>query len=336
MPWRHTQDPYPIWLSEIILQQTRVQQGLPYYERFLATFPTVRVLSEAKEEEVLRLWQGLGYYSRARNLHACARTIVEEHNGQFPDNFKDLLKLKGIGRYTAAAIASFAFGEVVPVVDGNVYRVLARLFGISTNIALPAAQKEFFTLASEIIDPEQPDTFNQAIMEFGAMHCTPQKPLCLYCPLQDMCYAFQHSQQKDFPVKKKEIKVKHRYFHYFIILSPAGKILMRTRPEGDIWRGLYDFYLVEADRLLEADEIKDEGLQQLKAKNSILMEESKAFKHQLTHQLLQVKFFVLQVGEETFQEFMIQKPGLQAFNQEDTIALPKPVVVKNFLEKLNF
>ena len=336
MPWRHTRDPYRIWLSEIILQQTRVQQGLPYYERFLAAFPTVWILSEAKEEEVLRLWQGLGYYSRARNLHACARTVVEEYNGQFPDNFKDLLKLKGIGRYTAAAIASFAFGEVVPVVDGNVYRVLARLFGISTNIALPAAQKEFFALASEIIDPEQPDTFNQAIMEFGAMHCTPQKPLCLYCPLQDMCYAFQHSQQKDLPVKKKEIKVKHRYFHYFIILNPAAEIFMRARPAGDIWRGLYDFYLVETDRLLEADEIKDEGLQQLMAKNSILVEESEALKHQLTHQQLHVKFFVLQAGEEAFREFMTQRPGLQAFKKEDTMALPKPVLVKNFLEKLNF
>ncbi len=336
MPWRHTRDPYHIWLSEIILQQTRVQQGLPYYQRFIAAFPTVRILSEAKEEEVLRLWQGLGYYSRARNLHACAKTVVQEHNGRFPDNFKDLLKLKGIGRYTAAAIASFAFGEVVPVVDGNVYRVLARLFGITTNIAQPPAFNEFFALASELIDPEQPDTFNQAIMEFGAMHCTPQKPLCLYCPLQAVCYAYQHSMQKDFPVKKKATKVKHRYFHYFIILNPAGEILMRPRPAGDIWRGLYDFYLVEDNTLLDTDAIKDEGIQQLMAKNSILVEESEVYKHQLTHQLLHVKFFVLQASEQALQTFTAERSQLQAFNPAETLALPKPVLIKNVLEKLNF
>lgn len=336
MPWRHTLDPYRIWLSEIILQQTRVQQGLPYYKIFIETFPTVRDLALAPEQEVLRLWQGLGYYSRARNLHSCAKTVLEQYGGRFPETYKELLTLKGVGRYTAAAIASFAFKEPVPVVDGNVYRVLARLFGITTNIAQPSAYKEFYAVAQLLIDQEQPDIFNQAIMEFGAMHCTPQKPLCLYCPLQQICYAYAHYMQKELPVKIGRIKMKHRYLHYLIIHSEDGKILMRRRESKDIWKGLYDFYAVEADKIFTPDAINDPVLQQLQAKNSILINESVVFQHQLTHQRLHVKFFEIRAVKKVLEELKIDYPELELYSLQETEALPKPILIKNYLENLSF
>lgn len=336
MPWRQTRDPYLIWLSEIILQQTRVQQGLPYYHIFVETFPTVQDLASASEQEVLRLWQGLGYYSRARNLHACAKTVLEQYGGRFPETYKELLSLKGVGKYTAAAIASFAFKEPVPVVDGNVYRVLARLFGISFNISQPSAYKEFYDIALLLIDPEQPDIFNQAIMEFGAMHCTPRKPLCLYCPLQQNCYAYAHYMQKELPVKIGRIKMKHRYFHYLLIYSEEGKILMKRREHKDIWKGLYEFYLVEGDKILAPDAINDSLLQQLLAKNSILVNESVVYQHQLTHQKLHVKFFEIKAGKKAMEELMIHNPDLKLYSLQETAALPKPVLIKNYLENLTF
>ena len=336
LPWRNTHDPYRIWLSEIILQQTRVQQGLPYFEKFVENFPTVMDLASAPEQEVLRLWQGLGYYSRARNLHSCAKTVVEEHGGRFPANYKELIKLKGIGPYTAAAIASFAFKEVVPVVDGNVYRVLSRLFGITTDIAQPSAYKEFFSVALQLISKEHPDLFNQAIMEFGAMHCTPLKPLCMYCPLKENCFAFQHSKQKELPVKKSRVKMKHRYFHYFIITSEDEKILMRCRKEKDIWEGLYDFYLVEAENFLSPETLNASLLQQLMTENSILFRESGEFTHQLTHQRLHVKFFHVKCSYKVWENVNNMAPEFKKFSIEETEALPKPILIKNYLEKLKF
>lgn len=313
-----------------------MQQGLPYYERFVEAFPTVQVLAAASEQEVLRLWQGLGYYSRARNLHACAKTIANELNGCFPDNFNDLLKLKGVGNYTAAAIASFAFKEAVPVVDGNVYRVLARLFGITTDIAQASAYKEFAAIAQQLIDREQPDIFNQAMMEFGALHCSPQKPLCLYCPLQPVCHAFAYQLQKELPVKKGKIKIKHRYFHYFILRSPEGNIFMRQRQDKDIWQGLFDFHLVEADSFLAPPAIKDPVLQQLLTQNSILVKESAPHKHQLSHQLLHVKFFELELSPQGQEWFLKNQPGFGEYNKAETNALPKPILLTNYLDKLNF
>ena len=336
LPWRHTRDPYLIWLSEIVLQQTRVQQGLPYYEKFAETFPTVRDLAAAPEQEVLRLWQGLGYYSRARNLHSCAKTVLEQYEGIFPDNYKELLKLKGVGPYTAAAIASFAFKEAVPVVDGNVFRVLARLFGITSDISQPSVYKEFRSLALSFMDPGQPDIFNQAIMEFGAMHCTPQKPLCLYCPLKKECYAFKHYMQKELPVKKARIKIKHRYFHYFIICSDDEKIIMKRRESKDIWNGLYDFYLVEKEKFYSPDGIKDEVLQQLLAKNCILVNESCGYRHQLTHQRLHVKFFVVKADKKALKEIMKSHPEFELYSLQEAEALPKPVLIKNYLENPAF
>ena len=195
LPWRHTTDPYKVWLSEIILQQTRVGQGMPYYEKFVANFSTVFDLAAADEQQVLRLWQGLGYYSRARNLHSCAKMVVQEYGGEFPQTAAELQKLKGIGEYTAAAIASFCFKEAAPVLDGNVFRVVARYFGLAHNIADARSKKAFYEVLEEVIDREHPDQFNQAIMEFGALHCTPAKPMCMYCDLQQDCYAFLNQQQ---------------------------------------------------------------------------------------------------------------------------------------------
>lgn len=313
-----------------------MQQGLPYYERFLESFPNVEALAAADQEQVLRLWQGLGYYSRARNLHKCAKTVIEQHNGHFPDNFQALLKLPGIGRYTAAAIASFAFQEPVAVVDGNVYRLLARLFGISTDISEPSAYKEFFALAQQLIDQQQPGEFNQAMMEFGALHCTPQKPLCLYCPLQNICHAHQFKLQKELPVKKKRIKVKERYFHYFLISPEEGAFLMRRRSAKDIWQGLYDFYLVEAASFCEPHAINDLLLQQLMAKNGILLNESEVFQHQLTHQRLHVKFFEIKSSLQAVEALQKAQPDLELISLENTQAKPKPVLIKNYLDKLKF
>lgn len=319
-----------------MLQQTRVQQGLPYYERFLESFPTVQALASASEQEVLRLWQGLGYYSRARNLHTCAKRVVEDYNSHFPDSYKELLKLPGIGKYTAAAIASFAFKEAVAVVDGNVYRVLARIFAITSDISEPSAYKEFYSLAQELIDSEQPDTFNQALMEFGALHCTPQKPLCIYCPLQRICQAYKLNMQKELPVKKKRIKIKERYFHYFLIHSGDGKILMKKRTARDIWQGLYDFYLHEASSLLDLHAINDLLLQQLQLKNSILFEESEVFQHQLTHQRLHVKFFEIKSSAVAIESLLKAQAELELFSLTEIEALPKPVLITNYLDKRKF
>ncbi|MHC2993664.1 adenine glycosylase, partial [Pontibacter sp. HJ8] len=246
LPWRETTDPYLIWLSEVILQQTRVKQGLPYYRSFADAYPTVQHLAAAPEDEVLRLWQGLGYYSRARNMHHTARQIVEEYGGVFPDNYETLLKLRGVGSYTAAAIASFAFREQVAVLDGNVFRVLARVFGLSDDIAVPASRKVFQQLANKLIPSDTPDIFNQAVMEFGAIQCTPVMPDCLFCPLQQSCFAFTHGLVQELPVKSKAKAARPRFFHY-IVFELEGKYYLRKRLSGDIWEGLYDFYLYESD-----------------------------------------------------------------------------------------
>lgn len=247
LPWRLTRDPYPIWLSEVILQQTRVAQGKPYYERLLAAFPTVQHLAQADLQQVLQLWQGLGYYSRARNMHATARQVSNDFAGVFPNTYNALLTLKGIGTYTAAAIASFAFGERVAVVDGNVYRVLARVFGIEDDITTLGAKKKFAHIAQELIAyAHDPATYNQAIMEFGAIQCTPVSPDCLLCPLQQQCVAFLSGRQAKLPVKTPKAKVRDRYFLY-LVWRQNGKIAMEQRIGRDVWQHLYDFGPIEFD-----------------------------------------------------------------------------------------
>lgn len=250
-PWRQTKDPFRIWLSEIILQQTQVKQGLPYYEAFVSTYSTVFELANANESDVLKLWQGLGYYSRARNLHATAKYIANECDGIFPNNYKDLLKLKGIGDYTASAISSICFNEVSAVVDGNVYRVLSRYFGIETPINSAKGIKEFKQLAQELIDKNKPAEFNQAIMEFGAIQCKPSNPDCSVCPFNSSCVALQKNMIGLLPIKLKANKVKKRYFNFLVFVSTNRKTILEKREGKGIWQNLYQFPLIESDKSLD-------------------------------------------------------------------------------------
>lgn len=328
LPWRHTLDPYQIWLSEIILQQTRVAQGLPYYNKFVEAFPTVYDLASASEQEVLRLWQGLGYYSRARNLHACAKSIVDNYNGKFPTTYQELIKLKGVGAYTAAAIASFAFNETVPVVDGNVYRVLSRVFGVKDDILSTTGQKNFRKLAEQLVPEGKANVYNQAIMEFGALQCTPANPACLLCPLSSICYAYQHGEQKTLPVKVKKGKVKDRYLHYLVV-ELGDKVLMKQRPAKGIWAGLYDFYLIETDQPQQWDELDDPILRELMQQQPHV-EQSDLHQHLLSHQRLHVTFYTITLIDQVVREphFMAGK----FYFREEIEQLPKPILIDNFLQ----
>ncbi|MCL4117210.1 UNVERIFIED_CONTAM: hypothetical protein GTU68_002628 [Idotea baltica] len=246
LPWRKTKNPYFIWLSEIILQQTQVNQGLPYYEAFIAKYPTVFQLAEASESEVLKLWQGLGYYSRARNLHSSAKYIVNELKGEFPNDYIGLLKLKGVGDYTASAIASICFNVICAVVDGNVFRFLSRYYGIETPINSSQGQKEFKMLAQQLIDTKDPAEFNQAIMEFGARQCKPKSPDCTVCPFQNKCVAFLENRIIEFPVKLKAAKATKKYFNFLVFISNDHKTILEKRKGKGIWQNLYQFPLMKA------------------------------------------------------------------------------------------
>lgn len=247
LPWRETNDPYRIWISEIILQQTRVEQGLPYYQRFIEAFQDVHALAHAHEDEVLRYWQGLGYYSRARNLHATAKTISGELKGRFPDTYEGLLKLKGVGPYTASAIASFCFGLPHAVVDGNVFRVLSRVFEVDDPINTSTGQRYFTALANSLLDRHNPDLHNQAIMEFGALQCTPKSPNCAACAIRERCAAFAKRRVDQLPVKEKKVKVKKRALHYFSVEDAQSKHLIIKRPNTGLWSGLYEFPSIELE-----------------------------------------------------------------------------------------
>jgi len=331
LPWRATTNPYQIWLSEIILQQTRVAQGMPYYQKFISKYPTVHDLANASEQEVLRLWQGLGYYSRARNLHTCAKKVANEHAGVFPDNFQALKKLKGIGEYTAAAIASFAYNETVPVVDGNVYRVLSRVFGVTDDIASAKGQKEIKKIARQLVPEGKAYVYNQAIMEFGALQCKPQNPACLLCPLHTECYAFQHGQQHTLPVKEKKVKIKQRFFHY-LVLRYDDMLMMRQRTVRDIWNGLYEFYLVEhANQLQSVEGLNDPVFEELLHNKVIIHETPKVYKHQLTHQRLFVKFFEADIIDKKIMASLLQKFNFATFGIKEVKDLPKPILINKFL-----
>ncbi len=297
LPWRNTRNPYIIWLSEVILQQTRVQQGLPYFNNFLEKYPNVISMSEANEDEILKLWQGLGYYSRARNMLKTAQLIANNYQGIFPNNYEGLLKLKGIGPYTAAAIASFAYNESVAVLDGNVYRVISRLFAKDEPINGSAGKKLFEELALQFLNKKDPATHNQAIMELGALVCTPQNPKCSECPLQKSCKALDLGLVRTLPVKLKKLKVKTRYLHYFIF-EFKGKIAIFQRPEGDIWQNLFDLPLLEASNHLAETELK----QNLLEKNWLQINEEVQFlfqtRHILTHQRLEALFFLVRTNNK--------------------------------------
>jgi len=279
LPWRHTKDPYAIWLSEIILQQTRIAQGLSYWKRFMARFPDVRSLAAADEDEVLRLWEGLGYYSRGRNLLTAARQIADR--GSFPDTFSDIRQLKGVGDYTAAAIASIAFGLPTAVVDGNVYRVLARFYGIDTQIGTTTAKKEFTDLAQSLLPEDRPGDFNQGMMDFGAIQCTPASPACLVCPLSGRCEALRSARTDLLPVRKPPVSIRERKLRY-IYVRCQGETAVHRRGKGDIWQGLWE------PVLQENEQTDFPGMQLLR----------KGVRHQLTHQQLIADFYLLECSHK--------------------------------------
>ena len=292
LPWRDTQNPYYIWLSEIILQQTRVEQGLPYYNKFIANYPTLQKLAHANDNEVMKLWQGLGYYNRAANMLKTARILANEYNGEFPTTYDELITLKGIGPYTAAAVASFAFNEAHAVVDGNVYRVLSRLFAIDEPINGAKGKKIFAELAQELLNTNAPATHNQAIMELGAMVCKPKQALCEHCVLRIQCEAYKQNKVYDFPVKEKKRKPIARYLNYFYIEDSKGNTYLRQRNNDGIWNNLFEFPLVESDTEVSAQDL----LQHPKTKellNKLPNELVPMFsaKHQLTHQTLYAVFW---------------------------------------------
>lgn len=296
MPWKETEDAYPIWLSEIILQQTRVAQGLKYYTSILDRFPTVQALAEASEDEVLSAWKGLGYYSRARNLHATAKTIVESYQGKFPRSYAELKSLPGIGDYTAAAIASFAFGLPHAVVDGNVYRVLSRYYGIDDPIDIPSGREIFHRLAQSCLDADAPGSYNQAIMDFGALQCTPQSPDCPNCTLQQYCKAYATDMVEQLPIKVKKLKTKVRFFQYFVIIKD-NKTLLRKRTNKDIWQGLYEPPLIETNEALEQKKLAIQAsLFFCKDLSASSLSKSSMQSQKLTHQTIHATFYNLGIS----------------------------------------
>ena len=327
LPWRSTSDPYVIWLSEVILQQTRVEQGMPYFHRFLAHYPTVADFAKADEGEILKDWQGLGYYSRARNMHFTAKMVMQDYAGEFPKSYSELIKLKGIGEYTAAAIASFSNNEAKAVVDGNVSRLLSRYYGIDEPINSTKGEKLFFELANELIIPELAGLYNQAVMEFGALQCKPKNPNCANCPLMHSCEAYKTNRVVKLPVKLKKLKIRERYFNYFV-LSKDSSVLLRKRGPQDIWQNLYEFPLLESTKLLTPDEIVlDEGFIQLFGKQVVFKSTHGPVKHVLTHQKLYAQFFELEINPENinFEEnwVWIDKNELENF--------AKPKLIFDFL-----
>jgi A/G-specific adenine glycosylase len=331
LPWRSTTDPYKIWLSEVILQQTRVAQGMEYYNKFIARYPNIKKLAAAPEEEVLKLWQGLGYYSRARNLHFAAQQVVTQFNGCFPSTFGEILKLKGIGKYTAAAIASFAFNEKQAVVDGNVYRVLARVYGIDAPIDDSQAQKYFQELADSLISDKNPALHNQAIMEFGALQCTPKSPDCMSCPLNESCIALRNGIVDLLPVKAKKTKVKIRYLNYFF-LTNGNKFYLKKRTENDIWKNMYDFPLIEQGSLLNTEDLLKNkaftiitGIKKGKLKVTISDR-----KHLLTHRTIQARFFKMELKNE------LVNHGFILCTKKDLKKMALPRLIESYLEEEGF
>ncbi len=308
LPWRNEKDPYKIWISEIILQQTQVVQGLDYYVKFINEFPTVFDLAKAPQQKVLRLWQGLGYYSRARNMHIAAQQIVNNNKGVFPNNYNDIIKLKGVGEYTASAISSIAFNLPYAVVDGNVFRVLSRVFEIKTPINSSKGKKQFNKLATELLDKNNPGNHNQALMELGALICQPKKPNCIVCPLQSKCLSFKNKSFLNFPVKTKKIKAKKITINYLVVTN-GQQIIIKQRGENDIWQGLYDFPIADVppnDAQLEVE-----------------------IKHILTHRIIQTKFWKINIKNYTL------KPNEIVIDIKDLDNYPKPQLLVKYLDAVN-
>ena len=327
MPWKGEKDPYKIWLSEIILQQTRVDQGLKYYFSFIENFPTVQMLALAADNDVFKLWEGLGYYSRCKNLIASARDIAFEQNGIFPNSYDEIIKLKGVGPYTAAAIASFAFDLPYAVTDGNVLRVLARYFTISTPIDTPEGKKYFSALAQNLLDKAAPALYNQAIMDFGATICKPQLPLCDVCVLRNNCRAFKKNMINDLPVKIGKLVKKHRYF-YYVIAEYAGKFYVRQRIEKDIWQNLWEFILAEESIKTEPEIfLKSEQFLTMISSKFIVKNISRYFKQQLTHQTIESIFIHILLKSP------LENKNLSAVDKNEFPKLAFPRTIRHYMEE---
>ncbi|RKN83135.1 A/G-specific adenine glycosylase [Ulvibacterium marinum] len=324
LPWRSTRDPYKIWLSEIILQQTRVVQGEPYYLKFIENFPNVQDLANASEERVLKLWQGLGYYSRARNLHATAKIVVNEYDGRFPNSYNELLKLKGVGDYTASAIASICFDEPQPVVDGNVYRVLARHFGVAIPINSTKGIKYFKRLATEVMGRKNIRDYNQGIMEFGAIQCAPKKPYCLLCPLNESCVALEKNLVQTLPIKENKTKVRKRNFNYLVWLDPNNKTILNQRRGKGIWQNLWEFPLLESENQLNEKEVRKELKEMVSGDDSfrLLSYNESLIVHKLSHQHLYTRFWIIESNVEL-------ENGISL---EDLDSYPVPVLISDFIK----
>lgn len=329
LPWRETKNAYHIWLSEIIMQQTQIKQGLPYYETFVNHFPTVFELANASEEQVLKLWQGLGYYSRARNLHATAKYIANELHGKFPDSYSELVKLKGVGDYTASAIASISFNEPEAVVDGNVYRVLSRFFGIETPINSTEGIKTFKALATSLIDHNNPGDYNQAVMEFGAMQCKPKNPYCIVCPLKDGCKALEHGKVEMLPVKLKKTKVTKKHFNFLVLLSKDKTTVFNKRTSKGIWQNLYQFPLIESDSAIKPEEFTSHtAIKDYLNGNSydFSLFNTTDIVHKLSHQHLYTRFWIIEIDK-------LPEAGVSIKNLRQ---YPAPVLISNFIEAFGF
>lgn len=330
MPWKGEKDPYKIWLSEIILQQTRVEQGLNYYNRFVTTFPTVNKLAKAPDEKVFKLWEGLGYYSRCKNLIETAKKIANEYKGSFPNDYENILALKGVGPYTAAAIASFAFNQPYAVLDGNVFRVLARYFGKNTAIDTESGKREFSALSQKLLDRKQPGRYNQAIMDFGAVVCKPQQPLCETCYLKNDCSAYAENKVEILPVKEKKITIRQRWFYYVVVVCKTH-VLMRKRSSKDIWEGLYEFLLYESGKPLQKNEIRNidllkEFVLQGKAQVNLI---SEPIIQKLSHQTIQAQFIEISTLKQ------MPQPGYEWIPVKQLKKMPFPKIITTYLKDKN-
>jgi A/G-specific adenine glycosylase len=328
MPWKGEKDPYKIWLSEIILQQTRVEQGLKYYEKFISNFPDIHKLAKAKDENFYKLWEGLGYYSRCKNLIESARFISKNMSGKFPDTFENILSLKGVGQYTASAIASFAYNLPHAVVDGNVFRVLSRFFGIKKPIDSTEGKKTFSQLANELLDKKQPGVYNQALMDFGAVICKPQIPLCQTCVLKNDCYAFKNKLVKKLPVKEKKLKIKTRCFNYLVV-EYNNKTYIRKRDDNDIWKNLFEFVLVEMNSDRSAASVLSTADKKgiLKKGSYKILEVSPVYTQQLSHQKITGRFIKISLNKE------FTPPGFKAVSIKQLSRYPFPRFINAWFGK---
>ena len=328
LPWRNTVNPYYIWVSEVILQQTRVAQGLSYYLNFISTFPTIFDLANASEDAVLKVWQGLGYYTRARNLLSAAQQVVKEYRGQIPSTFDELIKIKGIGHYSAGAIASFAFMQAVPAIDGNVYRIISRIFGVFTLPSSAKGKREFFAIVADIMDKKQPDTFNQALLDFGALQCVAKSPKCEDCPFVDYCYAHRHNMVQSLPTKGKKLAVRDRYFTYLLIRY-KNYTFINKRKLKDIWHGLYEFPLIETDKAITLPKLNEhsEWKELFNDNEHTVLHVSEIVKHQLSHQTIHTQFVVVEVF--TLSRVLIRDFEKVLVNDVSQYSIPK--VIDNFM-----